>query len=221
MITLFSRCLEPDWIQLCTVVATSHQQTLIQTKLKSSSLEHRHSSELKARSHRIRGRPRRHPITFAVSATTSASHATSTYELLLMPGANDLWLSMRRKATTHSLHIRALRRIRKHVEIDTVKPIASAMVGARIDYYNSILNGIAAFRIQKLQRVQNTLARVVSGTLRSQHIKPILGELHWLHITYRIQSKLAFITFKIRTSQEPCYTLPNSYKQTYQPHGRS
>ena len=117
--------------------------------------------------------------TFAASASPSTIVCLSTttsrqrLQIVLLPG------------TRTAIHIR------KHVEIDTAKSIAS------------ILHGTAAFRIQKLQRVQNTLARVISSTRRPQYIKPILAKLHWLLITYRIQYKLALITFKILTSQEP------------------
>jgi hypothetical protein len=61
-------------------------------------------------------------------------------------------------------HIQALRHIRKRVPEDVAQSIASSMIGARLDYCNSILHGTSLSNIQKLQRVQNSLARIVTGT---------------------------------------------------------
>ena len=44
--------------------------------------------------------------------------------------------------------------------------------------------------------IQNTIAPVVTGTNRSQHITPILQQLHWLPIQSRTDYKIAIITFK-------------------------
>ena len=66
----------------------------------------------------------------------------------------------------------------------------------------------------KLHRVQNTLARVVTGTTRFNHITPILEKLHWLPIKSRVSFKLATLAFKTRQSGEPGY-LP-SLLQPYQ-----
>ena len=47
-----------------------------------------------------------------------------------------------------------------------------------------------------MQRVQNAAARLVTSTPRYCHITPILYELHWLPVKFRINFKLLFITFK-------------------------
>ena len=36
---------------------------------------------------------------------------------------------------------------------------------------------------QKLQSVQNMAARMVSGMCRSEHITPVLEDLHWLPVS--------------------------------------
>ena len=79
------------------------------------------------------------------------------------------------------------------------------MVGARLDYCNAILYGTSKSNIQKLQHVQNSLARIVSGTRRSDHITPVLARLHWLKIADRVNYKVALLTFKVVTSQKPDY----------------
>jgi len=54
--------------------------------------------------------------------------------------------------------------------------------------------------LSKLQRVQNTLARVVLRRGKYEHITPALSELHWLPVRQRIDFKVAMLTFKVRKS---------------------
>ena len=102
-------------------------------------------------------------------------------------------------------HIRALRHIRKCVDAETARTVACSMVGARIDYCNSILYGTSAANLNKLQRVINTLARVVSGTRKRDHITPVLADLHWLPVAFCIKFKIALQTFKTLTTNKPEY----------------
>jgi len=98
--------------------------------------------------------------------------------------------------------IRALRHIRKRVSETVALTIASSMVGARIDYCNAVLFGTTKSNIQKLQRVQNSLARIVTGSTRSEQIKPVLARLHWLTIAECIEYKVVLITFKVVTTHK-------------------
>ena len=102
-------------------------------------------------------------------------------------------------------HTRALSHIRKCVPENVAQSIASSMVSARLDYCNSVLYGTSKSNIQKLQHVQNTLARIVTGTKRTEHITPVLARLHWLPLTMRIEYKLALTTFKVITTEQPGY----------------
>jgi hypothetical protein len=45
------------------------------------------------------------------------------------------------------------------------KVVGCVIVRARLDYANSVLQGISQYNIDKLQRVQNLLARIVTATL--------------------------------------------------------
>ena len=100
-------------------------------------------------------------------------------------------------------HIHGLRHIR--AAMDTACTAASAIVGSRLDYCNAILVGISEANLKKLQCVQNTLAQVVTGTRRRDHIQPVLADLHWLPIRARITYKIATLVFKIRKVKQPMY----------------
>jgi len=102
-------------------------------------------------------------------------------------------------------HMRALSHIRKCVPEAVALSVASAIVGARLDYCNSVLYGTSKSNIQRLQRIQNSLARIVTGTKRTEHISPVLARLHWLPLIMRVEYKVALMTFKIVTTQQPGY----------------
>ena len=111
-------------------------------------------------------------------------------------------------------HIRALRHIRPVLADDTARTIAASLVGSRLDYANFILNGASKKNVARVQRIQNALARVVTGTRITDHITPTLQSLHWLPIEYRVKYKLAVVTFKARTGTAPHYlcSLINNYE---------
>ena len=76
-------------------------------------------------------------------------------------------------------HIRALRHIRKTLSIDNAKTVASALVGFRLDYANSMWYGASAASISKSQRIQNSLARVVTfAKPRAESSRELLIDLH-------------------------------------------
>ena len=102
-------------------------------------------------------------------------------------------------------HIRALRHIRSSLTTDVANTIASAIVGSRLDYCNSLLAGTSVSNLARLQLVQNTLARVVARKSRFDHITPVLSGLHWLPICHRINFKIATITYRVLQSQQPSY----------------
>ena len=73
------------------------------------------------------------------------------------------------------------------------------------DYCNAVLYGTSVTNIRKLQRVQNSIARVVTGSRRRDHITPVLANLHWLPVHLRIEYKLTLLAFKSMTTQQPRY----------------
>jgi len=89
-------------------------------------------------------------------------------------------------------HIRALRHIQPVITDEVAKTIACSCVTSRLNYANSVLYGISAKIIHRLQRMENALARVVLGSSASKfsHSTDILCHLHWLPVHYRIQFKL-------------------------------
>ena len=101
-----------------------------------------------------------------------------------------------------------------------------------IDYCNSLLFKIPAVNIAKLQRIQNSAARLVYCIPRFEHITPVLYRLHWLPVSFRIEYKVLILTYKaihgrhappyisdlIRTRERTNYNLRSSSQLLLQPY---
>ena len=75
------------------------------------------------------------------------------------------------------------------------------IVSSKLDYCNSLYSGISQTNLNKLQRIQNSLARVITNTSKYQHITPTLEKLHWLPIKQiRIDYKICLPTYKTLTN---------------------
>jgi len=61
------------------------------------------------------------------------------------------------------------------------------LVVSKVDYCNSVLAGLPVTLLQKLQSIQNAAVWLVFSARRSEHITPLLCQLHWLRVSQRIQ----------------------------------
>ena len=68
-----------------------------------------------------------------------------------------------------------------------------------------MLNNIAKQDLSKLQRVQNCLARIVLRAPRFSRSLPLLKQLHWLPVNYRIKFKLSTLTYRALAIHQPPY----------------
>ena len=118
-----------------------------------------------------------------------------------------------------TLAIRSIGRIRNYLSLDGLKMIVNALVISRLDCCNCLLYGIPKYQRDKLQRIQNTAARLVMGLKRSDHVTPILKNLHWLSVEKRIEFKILLIKYKTIHGQSADYLKP--LIEMYQPSRRS
>ena len=80
--------------------------------------------------------------------------------------------------------------------------LVHAYVTSRLDYCNSILYGSPKYQLSKLQCIQNMAARLITDTLKFDHINPVLYNLP---VNYRIQFKILMITSKAIHDTAPSY----------------
>jgi hypothetical protein len=103
------------------------------------------------------------------------------------------------------MHLRNIGRIRRYLTSDATKSLIHASVTSRLDYCNTLLYGLPCTLINKLQRVQNTGARIITRSSRHDHIRPVLKDLHWLPISRRIDYKMLMLTWKALHGFAPTY----------------
>lgn len=103
------------------------------------------------------------------------------------------------------LHLRNIGRIRRYLPEKATKTLVHSLVTSRMDYCNSLLVGINASQVRRLQLVQNAAARLVTRTKKSDHITPVLKELHWLPIRSRIEYKLLLHVYRALHGRAPSY----------------
>ena len=96
--------------------------------------------------------------------------------------------------------------------------INSAAVTSRLDYCNSLLYGINGYLVSQLQRCQNNAARIVSFRRKYDHTTPVLKDLHWLPVEYRINYNILLLAYKAQHGMAPPYL--SSLLSPYKP-GRS
>ena len=61
---------------------------------------------------------------------------------------------------------------------DANKTLVQAFVSCRLDYCNSLFFGISEGLMNRLQSVQNSTARLITGNRRSDHITLVFRQLH-------------------------------------------
>ena len=79
-------------------------------------------------------------------------------------------------------HLYNLRHIWKYLSQETCEQLVHTFITSRIDYCNSLLYGLPAKQLDKIQRVQNTTTRIIFRLPKVCRITPSLFSLHWLPV---------------------------------------
>ena len=103
-------------------------------------------------------------------------------------------------------HIRISLKSESHdIDKESTKIVFHAFVTAKLDNCNSLLYGLPQHLISRLQSIQNTAARVVTRTRKFDHVTPVLKQLHWLPVRYRIVFKIFLLVYKALNGTAPSY----------------
>ena len=94
--------------------------------------------------------------------------------------------------TTYFHIIKYLEKNRNLLSYNACSAIIHALISCRVDYCNSLLYNVPTHKTDRLQRLQNQCARILTKSPRREHITPVLKSLHWLKI-----HKIHKITYKI------------------------
>ena len=79
------------------------------------------------------------------------------------------------------------------------------MITSRVDYCNSLLYGLPATQLNKIQRVLNAAARLVCRSPPYCHITPLMHNLLWLPVNLRVCFKVLLFVFKAIHGIAPSY----------------
>ena len=110
-----------------------------------------------------------------------------------------------RKCRVAISNLQKLRLIRKCLTPEAAKIVAHGLVIAHLDYANAIYIGLPQFEINKLQKVQNMAAKVITCAGRYDSSTEALKTLLWLPIHLRIQFKIATLVFRSLHGIAPKY----------------
>jgi len=101
--------------------------------------------------------------------------------------------------------LRQIRSVRRSLSRDALLTLIRALVISKADYCCSVLTGVSGTLLHRLQSVFNAAARLVFSTRTSEHITPLLRELHWLKVPERIQFRLCVLTYRCLNGTAPPY----------------
>jgi len=102
-------------------------------------------------------------------------------------------------------HIRNIMSLKSILTHDALISVVYVFITSRLDHCNSSFFGISDKLLQRMQRIQNFAATIVTWCRKYDHITPILKELHWLPVIKRIQFKTLMIRYKPINGQAPIY----------------
>jgi hypothetical protein len=92
-------------------------------------------------------------------------------------------------------------------QLRAVRHSLSTDIGSRLDYCNSLFAGVTSCLKTTLQSVQNAAARFISKSRKFDPVTPILQDLHWLPIRWRVDFKIATLVYKFLHCLAPPYLI--------------
>jgi len=114
-----------------------------------------------------------------------------------------------------NFYIRHIGRIRQFLSKKACEMLVVALVTSRLDYCNSLLNGLSQTHMLRLQHVPNTAARLICRIKKFDHISTSLQSLHWLPVVFRPRFQLLCIVFRALRGVGPLYL--QEIKSPYRP----
>ena len=105
-------------------------------------------------------------------------------------------------------NLRKIGRIGSKLTKDLKIQLVHASIHSIIDFCNGTYFVLTKIQLGKLQKIQNAAVRLIynlKGKERFQSITPLLKELHFLPVIYRIKYKIALITYKCINNIAPPY----------------
>ena len=98
-----------------------------------------------------------------------------------------------------SLHLRNIARIRPFLSAKAREQLVYAFITSKLDMD---MFGLHEYQVNRLQKIQNHAARLVTKTPGNMHLTLVLKHLHWLPIRQRVEYKLLHV-YRALSGQGP------------------
>lgn len=112
---------------------------------------------------------------------------------------------IKRKCRVAMANLMKILNIRKYLTESACVQVILGLVISHLDYANALFGGLPKQDIAKLQRVQNSAAKIVLRKERRDSATSCLKQLHWLPIRLRITYKILTLTHKCLYGEAPPY----------------
>ena len=93
-------------------------------------------------------------------------------------------------------NLQKIRCIRQYLTLETCKTVIQGLVIAHLDYANGLFFGMQEISVKRLQRIQNSAAKLILRKGKYDSSTECLKALHWLPIRLRIQFKIIVVIHK-------------------------
>ena len=110
--------------------------------------------------------------------------------------------------------IRKIGQIRQYLNRATIEILVQSLVMSNIDNCNVLLYSLPNKELKRLQRIQNTAARLIVGARSRDPISPILHSLHWLPVEKRVIFKILLMCYKVEHTISPLYLIELIHRHT-------
>ncbi len=97
------------------------------------------------------------------------------------------------------LLVRSISKLKSILYFEDLEKVVHAFVSSRLDYCNNQPS------LSRLQLVQNSVARLLTGNKKREHVTSVLIKLHCLPLRYRIHYKVLLYVFKALHGLAPEY----------------
>jgi hypothetical protein len=96
-----------------------------------------------------------------------------------------------------------IRRIKKFVPQSTLLKIYNSIVLSHFDYCSLVWDNCSDYLLNKLQKLQNRAARVITGRTYETRSKDVLKELNWQPLSERLKRNKCIFMHKIKNNVMP------------------
>ena len=152
---------------------------------------------------------RHHHIDISTFRLADGDVVPTTY-VLNVGAYSDASMSMathvNRLVSTCFYQLRRVRAILRSTPTSTAVQLINSFVISRIDYCSSLLAGLPAYQLNRVQSILNISARLIYGRAKYYHVTRMLQDkLQWLRVPERIQYNSCLLVYKYLLGLAPSY----------------